>query len=106
MLAGMRLQQQTSRQRRFSGRVAWQGGKGRVGVEEDKPVMFLNGGAEAGLRFPPRAQTYLGRALISAQPRTHAGKEPPLPGALGLSWDCRLHSSSALERRGYSLPLG
>ena len=90
----------------FSGRVAWQGGKGRVGVEEEKPVMFLNGSAEAGLRFPPRAQTYLGRALIGAQPRTHRGKEPPLPGALGPSWDCRLHSSSALERHGYSLPPG
>jgi len=97
MLAGMRLQQQASQQRRFSGWVAREGGEGQVGVEEDKPVMSLSCGAEAGLSFPPRAQTYLCRALISARPLTGTRKEPPLLGALGASWDCRLHSSPALD---------
>lgn len=88
MLVEMRLQQQTSRQRRFSGWIAWKGGKGRVGVEEDKPVMFLNCGAEGGLKFPPRAQTYLGRALISVQPLTQGKSQCclvpwALPGTVG-----------------------
>lgn len=97
LLAGMHLQQHTSRQRRFSGWAAWQGAKGRAGVEEDKPVMLLSCGTEAGLRFPPRAQIYLGRVLISAQPHIHSGKGPLLLGALGPSWQCRQHSSSALD---------
>lgn len=45
------VQQQRSSQRRFSGWVAWQGGMGWVGIEEDKPVMFLNCGTEAASDF-------------------------------------------------------
>lgn len=80
------LQQQTSSRRRFSGWVAWQGGKGLVGIEEDKPVMFLNCGTETASDFLLGLKLTLAELLsvLSTQGKSrHWLVHQALPGTAG-----------------------